>query len=83
MAGPFRLLGIAGTSSKASKEVRSIAAQTEGQKYVYNSTKGDSAENVKQKPSNKGEVFIIAVVVLAVLSVLLHKAANTPVCAPC
>ena len=83
MARPFRLLGIAGTSSKASKEVRSIAAQTEGQKYVYNSTEGDSAENVKQKRSNKGEVFIIGVVVLAVLSVLIFHSANTPLCAPC
>ena len=83
MAGPFGLLGIAGTSSKASKEVRSIAAQTEGQKYVFNSTEGDSAENVKQKRSNKGEVFIIGVVVLAVLSVLIFHSANTPLCAPC
>ena len=84
MAGPFRLLGIAGTSSKASKEVRSIAAQTEGQKYVYNSTEGDSAENVKQKRSNQGRgVFIIGVVGLAVLSLLLYDLANAGVCAPC
>ena len=79
----FRLLGIAGTSSKASKEVRSIAAQTEGQKYVYNSTEGDSAENVKQKRSNKGKVFIIGVAVLGVLSVLIFHLATTPLCAPC
>ena len=83
MARPFRLLGIAGTSSKASKEVRSIAAQTEGQKYVYNSTEGDSAENVKQKRSNKGEVFIIGVVVLGVMSLLIFHLATTPLCAPC
>jgi hypothetical protein len=83
VARPFRLLGIAGTSSKASKEVRSIAAQTEGQKYVYNSTEGDSAENVKQKRSNKGEVFIIGVVVLGVMSLLIFHLATTPLCAPC
>ena len=84
MAGPFRLLGIAGTSSKASKEVRSIAAETEGQKYIYNSAKDDSAENVKQKRSNQGRgVLIIWVAGLAVLSLLLYNAANAGVCAPC
>jgi hypothetical protein len=84
MAGPFRLLGIAGTSSKASKEVRSIAAEMEGQKYIYNSAKDDSAENVKQKRSNQGRgVLIIWVAGLAVLSLLLYNAANAGVCAPC
>ena len=86
MSGQFRLLGIAGTSSKASKELRSIAAQTEGQKYVYNSAK-DGAENVKEKRSNQRRVFIIFVAGVAALYLipLLAKlgGAGGAVCAPC
>ena len=86
MSGQFRLLGIAGTSSKASKELRSIAAQTEGQKYVYNSAK-DGAENVKEKRSNQRRIFIIFVAGVAALFLipLLAKLGGTggAVCAPC
>ncbi len=78
MAGPFHLLGIAGTNSKASKEVRSVAAQTEGQKYIYFSQKSDSAEKVKQERSNKGRVFMILVAGLAVWLLV-----DSAVCAPC
>ena len=86
MSGKFRLLGIAGKSSKSSKELRSIAAQTEGQKYVYNSVE-DGAENVKEKRSNQRRVFIIFVAGVAALFLipLLAKVggAGGPVCAPC
>ena len=87
MSGQFRLLGIAGTSSKASKELRSIAAQTEGQKYVYNSAKDGSAKNIKEKRSNQRRVFIIFMAGVAALYLipLLAKlgGAGGAVCAPC
>lgn len=82
MAGPSHLLGIAGTRSKASEEVRSIAAQTEGQKYVYLSQNGDNAEKVKQERSNKGRVFMILVAGLAVW-LLVDSAISAMGCAPC
>ena len=82
----FRLLGIAGTSSKASNELRSIAAQTEGQKYVYNSAKDGSAEEVKEKRSNLRRDFIRFVVVIGALFLIPWLAmggAGGAVCAPC
>ncbi|MEC8646258.1 MAG: hypothetical protein VXY00_04705 [Candidatus Latescibacterota bacterium] len=82
MAGPSHLLGIAGTRSKASEEVRSIAAQTEGQKYVYLSQNGDNVEKVKQERSNKGRVFMILVAGLAVW-LLVDSAISAMGCAPC
>ena len=85
IAGPSHLLGIAGTSSKASKEVRSIAAQTEGQRYTYLNQNGDNAENVKEKRSNQRGVFIFVAVVAALILIPLLKlgAAGGAVCAPC
>ena len=85
IAGPSHLLGIAGTSSKASKEVRSIAAQTEGQRYAYLSQNGDNAENVKEKRSNRRGVFIFVAVVAALFLIPLLKLglAGGAVCAPC
>ena len=82
IAGPSHLLGIAGTSSKASKEVRSIAAQTEGQKYIYLSQRSDNAEKVKQERSNKSRVFMILVAGLAVW-LLVDSAISAMGCAPC
>ena len=82
IAGPSHLLGIAGTSSKASKEVRSIAAQTEGQKYIYLSQKSDNAEKVKQERSNRDRVFMILVAGLAVW-LLVDSAISAMGCAPC
>lgn len=82
----FRLLGIAGTSSMASNELRSIAAQTEGQKYVYNSAKDGSAEEVKEKRSNVRRDFIRFVVVIGALFLIPWLAmggAGGAVCAPC
>ena len=86
MSGKFRLLGIAGKSSKSSKELRSIAAQTEGQKYVYNSAKDGSAEEVKEKRSNVRRDFIRFVVVIGALFLIPWLAmggAGGAVCAPC
>jgi len=87
IAGPSHLLGIAGTSSKASKEVRSIAAQTEGQRYTYLSQNGDNAENLKEKRSNQRRVFIIFVAGVAALFLIPILAklggAGGAVCAPC
>ena len=86
IAGPLHLLGIARTSSKASKEVRSIAAQTEGQRYTYLSQNGDNAENVKEKRSNVRRDFIRFVAVIAVAFLIPWLAmggAGGAVCAPC
>ena len=86
MSGRFRLLGIAGTSGKASNELRSIATQTEGQKYVYNSAKDGSAEEVKEKRSNVRRDFIRFVVVIGALFLIPWLAmggAGGAVCAPC
>ena len=82
IAGPSHLLGIAGTSSKASKEVRSIAAQTEGQRYAYLSQNGDNAENVKEKRSNRDRLFMILMAGLAVWF-LVDSAISAMGCAPC
>ena len=82
IAGPSHLLGIAGTSSKASKEVRSIAAQTEGQRYTYLSQNGDNAEKVKQERSNRDRLFMILMAGLAVWF-LVDSAISAMGCAPC
>ena len=85
IAGPSHLLGIARTSSKASKEVRSIAAQTEGQRYTYLSQNGDNAENLKEKRSNQRGVFIFVAVIAALFLIPLLQlgVAGGAVCAPC
>ena len=82
IAGPSHLLGIAGTSSKASKEVRSIAAQTEGQRYTYLIQNGDNAEKVKQERSNRDRLFMILMAGLAVWF-LVDSAISAMGCAPC
>ena len=82
ITGPSHLLGIAGTSSKASKEVRSIAAQTEGQRYTYSSQNGDNAEKVKQERSNRDRLFTILMAGLAVWF-LVDSAISAMGCAPC
>ena len=82
IAGPSHLLGISGTSSKASKEVRSIAAQTEGQRYTYLIQNGDNAEKVKQERSNRDRLFMILMAGLAVWF-LVDSAISAMGCAPC
>ena len=82
IAGPSHLLGIAGTSSKASKEVRSIAAQTEGQRYTYLIQNGDNAEKVKQERLNRDRLFMILMAGLAVWF-LVDSAISAMGSAPC